>query len=41
MNFDDYNYAAYNKHVLLQEPDNPSIALDDLESRISMSKGMA
>lgn len=41
MNFDDYNYAAYNKHVLLQEPNNPSVALDDLESRISVNKGLA
>lgn len=41
MNFDDYNYAAYNKHVLLQEPDNPSSAIDDLESRMSLNKGAA
>lgn len=40
MNFDDYNYAAYNKHVLISEPENPSRALDDLETRMSISKGI-
>jgi len=38
MTFDDFNYSAFNPYVLVSEPDDPSKALDDLESRLSLNK---
>lgn len=35
MTFDDYNYKAFNEFVLLQEPSNPSKALDEMELRLN------
>jgi hypothetical protein len=35
MNFDDFNYKAFNPYVLIQEPENPSETINELEKRLS------
>lgn len=37
MNFDDYNYKAFNPYVLVKEPTDPSEAINELEKRLSMN----
>lgn len=35
MNFDDFNYKAFNPYVLIEEPENPSETINELEKRLS------
>ena len=39
MAFDDYNYTAFNQHVLVVQPEDSSKALDEMEQRLSLNKG--
>lgn len=39
MEFDDYSYSAFNKYVLTTAPANQSLAIDELEGRLSTVKG--
>lgn len=41
MQFDDYNYNAFNHYVLVKDPENPSKRLDELEARISLDKAQS
>jgi hypothetical protein len=36
MNFDDFNYNAYNKHVLVKPPIEPIDQLRELEARLKI-----
>ena len=35
MSFDDFNYKAFNQHILVQEPKEMSKTLEELENRLS------
>lgn len=38
MNFDDFNYKAFNPHVLIREPKDQSKQIQDLETRLLKGK---
>lgn len=38
MNFDDYNYRAFNNLILVKEPNEPILAIKELESRLKTNE---
>jgi hypothetical protein len=41
MGFDDYSYRSFNHHIFVEDPQNPSEALQEIENRLDNISSMS